>query len=239
VPQPEPEPEPLQKKSRSRKSGKADKRKAEDVDDEPPAKRKRGGPGRPKASTSNGDVLGPQQRAVLQKSLRAIFDSLMNLESTSEPESGDEDDGKRQIIGPFITLPHKKFYSDYYLVIHNPICMKMIETKIKKEEYTSLTDLKKDIELMCRNAKTYNEDGSLLYTDAQAIEAACNSKVQDELNEHPELGDFEGSSRDGGSTAPTTSAGTPAAAPPKLKLNFNSSAYGNGGSSAAQSDEEE
>ena len=171
------EPEPAPKKGpRNRKSGgKADKRKGEDVDDEPPAKRKRGGPGRPKVPTSNGDVLGSQQRVVLQKSLRNIFDALMNLESNSDPGSDDEDDGKRQIIGPFVALPHKKVYADYYVIIQNPISMKMIEQKIKKEEYSSLNDLRKDIELLCSNAKTYNEDGSMLYLDAIAIEVSCFS----------------------------------------------------------------
>ncbi|KAI9746662.1 MAG: hypothetical protein M1818_000376 [Claussenomyces sp. TS43310] len=226
------EPEVVVKKSRSRKSaGKVEKRKAEEVDDEPPAKRKRGGLGRQKPSV-NGDILNPQQRATLQKSLRKVFDALMNLESTSDPGSDGEDEEKRQIIGPFIALPHKKFYSDYYLIIVSPMSMKIIETKIKKEEYNTLDSLKKDIDLMCNNAKTYNEDGSILYLDAIAIE--------DELNDHPELSDLEGSSRNGGSTAPTTSAGTPlaSATPGKLKITFNSSLYGNGGSSAAQSDDE-
>lgn len=170
------EPEPVPKKgSRGRKSGsKTDKRKADDADDEPPAKRKRGGPGRPKMSTSNGDSLSPQQRSVLQKSLRNIFDSLMDLESTSDAGSDDDGEEKRQIIGPFVALPHKKFYADYYLVIQNPISMKMIETRIKKEEYSSLSDFKKDIETLCNNARQYNEDGSMLYLDASAIEVSRN-----------------------------------------------------------------
>jgi ATP-dependent helicase STH1/SNF2 len=73
------------------------------------------------------------------------------------------------------------------------------------------------------------------------LQAACNSKIQDEENEHPELADLDGSSRNGGSTAPTTSAGTPlaSAVPGKLKLTFNSSLYGNGGSSGMQSDEDD
>lgn len=165
------EPEPVPKKvARGRKGGKPEKRKNEEFEDEPPAKRKRGGQGRPKIPTSNGDALTPQQRAVLQKSLRNVFDALMNLESNSDPGSDDEDEGKRQIIGPFVALPHKKIYADYYVIIPNPIAMKMVETKIKKEEYNSLNDLRKDIELLCTNAKTYNEDGSMLYLDAIAIE---------------------------------------------------------------------
>jgi ATP-dependent helicase STH1/SNF2 len=168
------EPEPTPKKPRGRKSGKVDKRKAEDPDDEPPAKRKRGGPGRPKAPTSNGDGLNVKHRATLQKSLWNVHEALMNLESASDTGSDDEeeDEGKRLIIGPFVQLPPKKDFPDYYVIIKEPISMKMIEKKIKKEEYSSLHDLKKDIQALCTNAKTYNEDGSMIYVDAVAIEVS-------------------------------------------------------------------
>jgi ATP-dependent helicase STH1/SNF2 len=65
------------------------------------------------------------------------------------------------------------------------------------------------------------------------------SRVRDEITEHPELGDLDDSSRNGGSTAPTTSNGTPAPAM-KLKLTFNSNShFTNGGSSGQQSDDDE
>lgn len=170
------EPEPTPKKARGRKSGgKADKRKAEDVDDEPPAKRKRGGPGRPKAAASNGHGLSPKHRVTLQNSLNAVYEALMNLESASDSGSDEEEDddvGKRLIIGPFVQLPPKKEFPDYYQIIKEPISMKMIEKKIKKEEFSSLNDLKRDIQLLCSNAKTYNEDGSMIYVDAVAIEVS-------------------------------------------------------------------
>ena len=168
------EPEPTPKKVKGRKTGKADKRKAEDADDEPPAKRKRGGPSRPKAPALNGDGLTVKQRNILQASLRSIYESLMNLESNSDSGSDDddedEDQGKRLIIGPFVALPPKRDFPDYFMIIKDPISMKMIEKKIKKEEYPGLADFKKDIQHLCSNAKTYNEDGSMIYVDAVAIE---------------------------------------------------------------------
>lgn len=75
------------------------------------------------------------------------------------------------------------------------------------------------------------------------VQNACESRIRDELNDHPELGDLdESSSRNGGSTAPTTSAGTPlpqSVSSGKLKLNFNSSQAANGGSSGLQSDDDD
>ena len=66
------------------------------------------------------------------------------------------------------------------------------------------------------------------------------SRIRDEINEHPELGDIDDSSRNGGSTAPTTNNGTPAPAT-KLKLTFNSGNphFANGGSSGQQSDDDD
>ncbi|RQM07216.1 hypothetical protein DH86_00000907 [Scytalidium sp. 3C] len=240
------EPEPTPKKGRGRKSGgKADKRKAEDVDDEPPAKRKRGATGKAKPVVSEG--LNPKQRAVLQASLRNVYDSLMALESNSDDESEEEDNNepveKRLIIPPFVALPSKRDYPQYYVMIKEPISMKMIEKKIKKEEYNSINDLRRDVQLLVDNAKTFNEDGSLIYEDACTIEAALTSKIRDEIAEHPELGDLDDSSRNGGSTAPTTSAGTPlptTGSGGKVKLTFNNpNNFANGGSSAAQSDDED
>jgi len=233
----EPEPEPTPKKGRAaaRKSGKVEKRKAEDDEEAPPAKRKRGGPGRPKASTTNGEAA--RHRSILQASLSNVYEHLYALESASDPGSDDDDEEpeNRLIIGPFVKLPPKRDFADYYLVIQSPIAMNMIEKKIKKQEYSSLNDLRADIRLLCKNAKTYNEDGSVIFNDAVAIEAACEAKIREEINEHPELGDDD-SSRNGGS-APTTTTGTPMPSG-KLKL-INSANYANGGSSGVQSDDDD
>jgi ATP-dependent helicase STH1/SNF2 len=73
-------------------------------------------------------------------------------------------------------------------------------------------------------------------------QSACDSRIREELSEHPELGDLDDDSRNGGSTAPTTNAGTPmpSTVPSgKLKLTFNSSQYANGGSSGVQSDDDD
>ena len=63
--------------------------------------------------------------------------------------------------------------------------------------------------------------------------------MREEIAEHPDLDDD--SSRNGGSTAPTTNAGTPApsAGPTKLKITFNNSQFANGGSSGVPSDDED
>jgi ATP-dependent helicase STH1/SNF2 len=165
-------------KKRGRKPGsKNEKRKAEDGEDEPPAKKRRGPQGRPKAvlPVANGGASGMsrENRVVLQKSLRLLYDGLMGLEDEPEPRNDDESEPEKTlIIGPFIKLPPKRDYADYYLIIQNPICMKDIDRKIKKEEYGSLGDMKRDIDLMIRNCRTYNEDGSSLWQWAGMMEVS-------------------------------------------------------------------
>lgn len=166
-------------KKRGRKPGsKNEKRKAEDGDDEPPTKKRRGPQGRPSKGGAGGSRLDPPQRELLQKSLRSLYDALMALEvdDIEPPAEDDESDaGKRLIIGPFIKLPPKREYADYYLIITNPICMNQIQTRIKKEEYSALSDLRKDFDLMIRNCQTYNEDGSILYQDAKTMNVSCHA----------------------------------------------------------------
>ncbi|KAJ3574207.1 hypothetical protein NPX13_g4436 [Xylaria arbuscula] len=229
-------------KKRGRKPGsKNEKRKADDDDGEPPAKKRRGPQGRARAPTLESKVPA-EVRPVLQKSLRNLFDGLMQLEVDFPPDEPIEDDEeeeppKRLIIGPFVKLPSKRDYGDYYVLIQNPICMNQIQTKMKKEEYNSINDMRKDITLMCNNCRTYNEDGSLLYSDANVMEKFFNDRAQEELNEHPELVDLEDPSS---SAPPTTSAGTPQ--PPtnttRIKLVTNGANQLNGGTTGGHSDGE-
>ncbi|RCI11657.1 hypothetical protein L249_7211 [Ophiocordyceps polyrhachis-furcata BCC 54312] len=213
-------------KKRGRKPGsKNEKRKAEDGDEEPPAKKRRGPQGRPSrvgsGAGSGGDSrVSGQLRETLQKSLRSLYDALMALEvdDIEPPADDDESDaGKRLIIGPFVKLPPKRDYADYY-------------TRIRKEEYGCLGDLRKDIELMIRNCQTYNEDGSILYQDARTMEEFFNSKFAEELEAHPELAEVES-----GSVAPSGSGGTPQ--PGGTRIRIVSSGGANGGRSGL-SDEE-
>ena len=161
-------------KKRGRKLGsKNEKRKAEDGDEEPPAKKRRGPQGRPSKVRVNGSEprVGLKQRDVLQKSMRTLYDALMNLEvdDIDPPEDDESDSGKRLVIGPFVKLPSKRDFADYYVIIQNPICMNHINAHIKKEEYNSLSDMRRDFELMVRNCQTFNEDGSILYQDATTM----------------------------------------------------------------------
>ncbi|RMZ89529.1 hypothetical protein DV736_g3244, partial [Chaetothyriales sp. CBS 134916] len=229
---PEPErdsSEEPQPKKRGRKSG-GPKRKGEDLEDETPAaKRKRG------RQPKNVDTLSHSERTALQKALKQVIQVLKELEvpdSDPEPVSADESDEEpptRLIIGPFLELPNKREYADYYQFIQQPIAMDIIEKKISNHQYNSLKDLGADIGLMAKNAKTYNEDGSMIYNDANIIEEKCNGALAKQLQDHPSLVLLEDkSNHDGQSTVGSATATPRASVAPstgtKLKLTFGSGA---------------
>lgn len=163
--EPEPAPAPPPKK-RGRKS-QPSKRKAEEelVDETPPVKKKRGRGGKAQ------DTLTPSHRANIQKVLENVYQHLMDLEERVEGEVDEDGDPMiRGLIDPFIKLVPKNMYPDYYIVITNPIAMEQIQKKINKHEYQQLREFVADIKLLFNNARTYNEDGSQLYIDANNIE---------------------------------------------------------------------
>uniref|UniRef100_A0A673GW71 Protein polybromo-1 n=1 Tax=Sinocyclocheilus rhinocerous TaxID=307959 RepID=A0A673GW71_9TELE len=75
----------------------------------------------------------------------------------------------RLISELFQRLPSKVQYPDYYAVIKEPIDLKTIAQRIQMGFYKSVNHMTKDIDLLVRNAKTYNEPGSQVFKDANTI----------------------------------------------------------------------
>ncbi|KAJ3009769.1 UNVERIFIED_CONTAM: hypothetical protein HDU68_002502 [Siphonaria sp. JEL0065] len=82
-----------------------------------------------------------------------------------------QDHTDRYVWDVFFELPDKKLYKDYYFSIKNPIALDVIITKIDSLQYKSNEQFAADIQLMIRNAKTYNVEGSQIYKDAQLLDA--------------------------------------------------------------------
>uniref|UniRef100_M4AP04 Protein polybromo-1 n=1 Tax=Xiphophorus maculatus TaxID=8083 RepID=M4AP04_XIPMA len=69
----------------------------------------------------------------------------------------------------FQKLPSKVQYPDYYAIIKEPIDLRTIAQRIQTGYYKSVHAMAKDIDLMTKNAKTYNEPGSQVFKDANTI----------------------------------------------------------------------
>uniref|UniRef100_H2ZED9 Polybromo 1 n=1 Tax=Ciona savignyi TaxID=51511 RepID=H2ZED9_CIOSA len=96
----------------------------------------------------------------LRGRLRLLYETVLDA----------EDEEGREIIMLFLEKPSKKDYPDYYKLIVDPIDMRTIDKKIRQERYTDVTGLISDFCLMFNNARQYNEPGSQVYLDANALE---------------------------------------------------------------------
>lgn len=78
----------------------------------------------------------------------------------------------RQISSIFMMLPTRKELPHYYQVIKKPVDLKKIKERIKRHKYHSVGDLETDVLLLCKNARTYNLEGSVIYKDSLELEKA-------------------------------------------------------------------
>ena len=155
--------------ARKRKSTGSKRKADDDVDDEPAPKKKRGTVRPPKAA----QTLSNRDRQLLQKILLNNYKTLQDLEEeVADEQPSDDEEGPvtRGLIDPFEKPVPRAHFPDYYLLIQKPICMDQIKKKIDKEQYQTLREYREDIGLLCNNARTYNEDGSMLWVDANKIE---------------------------------------------------------------------
>ncbi|KAJ2374000.1 ATP-dependent DNA helicase Snf21 [Coemansia sp. RSA 2611] len=68
-------------------------------------------------------------------------------------------------------------YPDYYMIICHPIAMKTIQCNVKAGKYASIGDFHRDWKLMFDNARTYNEEGSVVYEDACEMQRALEKTM--------------------------------------------------------------
>ncbi|XP_049589514.1 protein polybromo-1 isoform X3 [Syngnathus scovelli] len=95
--------------------------------------------------------------------LRDVLEHLLDAVVTYAEPSG------RLVSDLFQRLPSKVQYPDYYAIIKEPIDLKLIAQKIQMGHYRSVNAMAKDIDLLVKNAKTYNEPGSQVFKDANTI----------------------------------------------------------------------
>uniref|UniRef100_A0A8C1GAN9 Protein polybromo-1 n=1 Tax=Cyprinus carpio TaxID=7962 RepID=A0A8C1GAN9_CYPCA len=95
--------------------------------------------------------------------LKAILEQLLEAMVSCTDSSG------RLVSELFQKLPSKLHYPDYYAVIKEPIDLRTVAQRIQAGHYKSISAMAKDIDLLTKNAKTYNEPGSQVFKDANTI----------------------------------------------------------------------
>ncbi|EDV28838.1 uncharacterized protein TRIADDRAFT_52108 [Trichoplax adhaerens] len=77
-----------------------------------------------------------------------------------------EDESGANISEPFLELPSRSEYPDYYDVVTKPIDIAMVKAKNDADEYGSIEDAVSDLLLVFENSCKYNDPESQIYKDA-------------------------------------------------------------------------
>ncbi|KAI9505599.1 SNF2 family N-terminal domain-containing protein [Coemansia spiralis] len=124
--------------------------------------------------TGAADLLPPEERARLDEIFEAAFAA---VEACVSSEYG------HRCCDLFLELPSKRDYPDYYVIIRQPIAMKTIRRNVKAHRYGTVRDFHSDWLLMFNNARTYNEEGSVVYEDACDMQRALENKLNEMTGE--------------------------------------------------------
>lgn len=89
------------------------------------------------------------------------------------------DRDKTPLCVPFLALPSPHDYPDYYELIKKPTSLEQIRRRLQAREYTSLDECRGDCEVVCRNAKKYNQSGSEIYEKARVMHSIIKEAYVD------------------------------------------------------------
>ncbi|KAJ2557536.1 ATP-dependent DNA helicase Snf21, partial [Coemansia sp. RSA 1933] len=120
--------------------------------------------------TGAADMLPPEEQARLAEIFDAAFAA---VEACVNSEFG------HRRCDLFLELPSKRDYPDYYVIIRQPIAMKAIRRNVKAHRYASVHDFHRDWLRMFNNARTYNEEGSVVYQDACEMQSALEDRLSE------------------------------------------------------------
>ncbi|KAG1764096.1 SNF2 family N-terminal domain-containing protein [Suillus placidus] len=117
--------------------------------------------------TKAGD-LSPAIRDKMKKVFSEVHRAVLACE--------DKDGRKRCAL--FRELPDRRDYPDYYQLITHPIALATLRKRGNTGYYKSITQYKEDWKLMFDNARTYNQEGSWVYIDAEEMEKVFHSTLE-------------------------------------------------------------
>ncbi|TFK76642.1 hypothetical protein BDN72DRAFT_806622 [Pluteus cervinus] len=137
----------------------------DDEEDEPEVqkRRKKGG----NAVGAGGSDLSPAVRDKMKKVFAECHRAVL----------GCEDETGRQRCALFKELPDKRVcfhqindYPDYYQLITQPISLAQLKKRANSGQYKTVQQFRDDWHLMFNNARTYNQEGSWVYIDAEEMQ---------------------------------------------------------------------
>ena len=139
----------------------------------------------------------PSEPALADECYGAMVDALKAAKALMRPPLPEQgaDAPARLACALFNEKPSREVYPDYYEIVAKPIDLATIQRKAKGKKYASVRAFRDDVELLRANAHTYNEEGSWVCDDADAI-----AEEVERVMAEREAGGFGGGA-DGGASA--------------------------------------
>ncbi|KAJ7785661.1 SNF2-family ATP dependent chromatin remodeling factor snf21 [Mycena metata] len=131
----------------------------EDDDEDRQPKRRKAPP------KSNGNDVPPAVREKMKKVFAECYRAVVACEDT---------DGRKR-CELFRELPDRHEYPDYYQLITQPIALSHLRKRGTANYYKDMQQYRNDWTLMFNNARTYNQEGSWVYTDAVEMEKVLDT----------------------------------------------------------------
>jgi ATP-dependent helicase STH1/SNF2 len=107
--------------------------------------------------------------SVVREKMKKAFNECYKAVLACEAEEG------RKRCELFREVPDKRDYPDYYQLIRQPIALSQIRKRSQSNYYKDVNQYKADWKLMFNNARTYNQEGSWVYNDAEEMEKVFNA----------------------------------------------------------------
>lgn len=147
----------------------------DDSDDEG-RKKRRNRSARQSARRDGGDVdhskrgRPPKVYTPLEARIEAILKGLRRYKNA---------DGHLGITA-FEKLPDKTVLPEYYAAIASPISLEMIKKNHKRKKYKTVDQMVQDLDLMFENAKTFNEEDSVIHQDAIQLQKDAHQLAEEQ-----------------------------------------------------------
>ncbi|KAI0932898.1 hypothetical protein AcW1_000117 [Taiwanofungus camphoratus] len=104
-------------------------------------------------------------RDKMKKTFNEIYKAVLNC----------EDENGRKRCELFREVVDKREYPDYFQLIKQPIALSTLRKRLSGGYYKNVLDFREEWRLMFNNARTYNQEGSWVYVDADEMEKVFNA----------------------------------------------------------------
>ncbi|GAA5811290.1 hypothetical protein MFLAVUS_004723 [Mucor flavus] len=147
----------------------ASKKRGRPKKGEPESKRKRG---KSEAEPSKPDTVPPHVREHMSRIFKECYKAV-------EEAVEEDEESYRSRSELFMDLVSKRDYPLYYTMIKTPISMNMIKKRMNSTYYRTIAHFRDDFHLMFNNARTFNEEGSFVYEDANEMQKIFDAKLEE------------------------------------------------------------